>query len=109
MGPRSSLLAGLLAGAMLAGAGPVAAQGLSSALNVVVENGTGGDADIEVVDNVCQVVVLSKRVVADGEVPAQVCAGDLGRGDVTLRDRLAGSERRFDNVQDGDRLPVPTR
>ncbi|AGA90036.1 hypothetical protein Thimo_1239 [Thioflavicoccus mobilis 8321] len=79
----------------------------SAAINASVVNNGPGDAEVEVVDHICREPVLRARVLADGEIPIQLCATDMGRGDATIRNRVSGAEVRYNAVLEGDRLAVP--
>ncbi|NEX17816.1 MAG: hypothetical protein C1943_14645 [Halochromatium sp.] len=76
-------------------------------INIEIVNDGQYDQRIAVVDNICHLLVLERRIIADGLMPAQVCSRKMNRGNVTLRNLESGAEREFPNVLDGDQLNVP--
>lgn len=85
----------------------LAAQTLGQPINLTIVNPSRGAHEIEVIDNVCQRVVLSKVLVGNGMIPIQVCSEGMDRGDVTIRNLLDGETVRFDDVMGGTRLQAP--
>lgn len=83
------------------------AQADDGYINIEIVNGGPYDQRIAVVDDICQQLVLERRIVADGMMPARVCARQMDRGQVTLRNLETGAEREYRGVLDGDRLSVP--
>jgi hypothetical protein len=76
-------------------------------IDILIVNDGDDDQRVAVIDNICNRQVLEKRIIADGELPAQVCAREMGRGDVTVRNLATGGERRERNLLDGDRIATP--
>jgi hypothetical protein len=64
------------------------------------------DREIEVVDNVCGQVILSKRLVGRGTIPVEVCA-HAGKADVTLRNLRTGAIQRHAGVIKDAKLAAP--
>lgn len=85
----------------------MSAQASDGYINIEIVNDGENDQRIAVVDNICQQLVLERRIIADGLVPAQVCARKMDRGQVTIRNLETGAEREYRNVLDGDRLRIP--
>lgn len=85
----------------------LSAQTLAQPINLTIVNPSRGGRKIEVVDNVCQQVVLSKLLVGNGMIQIQVCSRGMDRGDVTIRNLLDGETVRFDDVMGGTRLQAP--
>lgn len=79
----------------------------SGYINIEVVNDSSYDQRVAVTDNICGNLVLEKRIIADGRLPAQVCARDMGRGNVTIRNLETGSERQYQGILDGDRVQTP--
>jgi hypothetical protein len=76
-------------------------------IDVEIVNNSTYDQEIAVVDNICRTVVLERRIVADGRIPARVCARNMNRGDLTIRNLETGSERQYRGILNGDRVQVP--
>jgi hypothetical protein len=83
------------------------AQQQEGYINIEIVNDGQYDQRITVFDDVCNLVVLERRIVANGEIAAQVCARAMDRGLVTVRNLETGAEREYRNVLDGDRLSTP--
>ena len=94
-----------LAAAVLGFAGALRAE--TGYLDAMVVNHSREPRHILAYDNVCQQVVFDKRILAEGELPVNLCAGDGHRGDLTLRNRLTGAERRYSRIIRGSRLEAP--
>jgi len=86
-------------------AGGVQSQTQYIAIRIV--NPHPADRSAAVYDNVCDQLVLDKRVAGQSEIPAQVCARGLGRADVTIVNTLTGAERNYRDVLHGAALEVP--
>lgn len=76
-------------------------------INIEIVNNGVNDQRVAVVDKICQDLVLEKRVIAHGILPAQVCAREMGRGDITIRNLETGDERRHAGILDGARVQTP--
>lgn len=76
-------------------------------INIEIINDSHNDRRIRVIDNICQLMVLERRLVGDGRIPAQVCAGPMRRGDITMVNLETGTEQRYQNFLNGDRLKAP--
>lgn len=76
-------------------------------IDVRIVNDSQYDQRIEVVDNICHLIVLQKRIVAGGAIPAVICSRGIEKGDVTIRNLVTGSEQRYPNVSDGEYLRAP--
>lgn len=85
----------------------MSAQAEDGYINIEIVNDGQYDQRIAVVDNICQQLVLERRILADGLMLAQVCARQMDRGHVTLRNLETGAEREYRDVLDGDRLSIP--
>jgi hypothetical protein len=94
-----------LAAAVLGAAGVLRAE--TGYLDARVFNDSREPRHILAYDNVCQHVIFDKRILAEAELPVNLCAGDGHRGDVTLRNRLTGAERRYSRIIRGSRLKAP--
>jgi hypothetical protein len=98
-------IAPILIGLLLAA--PTLARAQDGYINIRVVNHGAYDARVALVDNICNRLVLEKRIVADAELPAQVCARGMDRGDVTIRNLETGAEQRHRDLLDGDQVPTP--
>lgn len=76
-------------------------------INIEIINDSHIDRRIRVIDNICELMVLERRLVGDGMIPAQVCSRDMGRGDITVVNLETGAERRYQDFLNGDRLKAP--
>jgi hypothetical protein len=76
-------------------------------INIEIINDSHSDRRIRVVDNICELMVLERRLVGDGMIPAQVCSRRMGRGDITIVNLETGAEKRYQNFLGGDRLTAP--
>jgi len=103
--PSHSLLRPLTGALCLLFASAAAAD--DGDINVLIVNDGAYDQRVAVIDNICKRPVLEKRLVANGELPAQVCAREMGRGDLTIRDLDTGAQRRHRGILDGDRIATP--
>jgi hypothetical protein len=93
----------LLAG--LAIAAPSSAD--SGYINIEIVNNGTDDQRVSLVDNLCEDLVLEKRILAHGILPASVCSRDMGRGDVTIRNLETGAEQRHRGIHSGAQIGMP--
>jgi hypothetical protein len=97
-----------LAALLLLGVTPCAwPQEPTGYIDVRIVNPHPADRSAAVYDNVCDQLILSKRVAGHGVIPAQVCARGLGRGDVTIVNTVTGAERDYRDILRGASLEVP--
>ncbi|MGB5830872.1 MAG: hypothetical protein WBG92_02635 [Thiohalocapsa sp.] len=97
-----------LAAIALIGSGiPTSANALGEYIDVRIVNPGTRDSDMEVIDNICERVVLSKPMVAESMLAAQICAHDMGKGDLTIRNSQTGAEQRHRDVMENASVPVP--
>lgn len=97
-------LAFLLAAAVAA---PLGAGPMGEYITVRVVNSHAYDHPVEMYDNVCKRVVFSRRIVGHATLNAQVCAFDMGKGDVTLRNLQTGAQQHYKGFIDNAKLEVP--
>lgn len=76
-------------------------------INIEIINDSHSDRRIRVIDNICELMVLERRLVGDGVIPAQVCSRSMRRGDITIVNLETGAEKRYQNFLGGDRLTAP--
>jgi hypothetical protein len=76
-------------------------------INVQIVNDSQYEQRVEVVDNMCHLVVLEKLIDGEGMIPAEICSSGMDKADVTIRNLDSGSEQRYQDVHEGDSLEVP--
>jgi hypothetical protein len=92
---------------LLLGAFCTTANADSGYIDIEVVNNGEYDQRVAVVDNICRTLVLEKRIIADGRLAARVCARNMGRADVTVRNLESGTERRYQGILNGDQVQAP--
>ena len=79
----------------------------SGYIDVEIVNNGEYDQQVTVIDNICRTVVLEQRIIANGSLPARVCARNMSRGDLTIRNLETGREQQHQGILNGDSVQVP--